>query len=267
MLLVPLIATAQQNGGKVTKYARFRVGQTTSYGIVEGDRIRRLSGRFGAWEKTQDTYSLAEVTLVAPTRPSKVLAAAGNYKSHMGTTPLFKNPEFFYKPPSCIVAEGAKIVLPRDSKQVDYEGELVIVIGRRAQNVSTGEALSYVLGVTCGNDVSARDWQKNDRQWWRAKGADTFGPCGPYIVSGINYDDLLLQTRVNGELKQKTRTKELIFGVAEMVSFASRYVTLEPGDLIYTGTSGTTSALKPGDVVEVELEGVGILRNPVVAAP
>ena len=143
----------------------------------------------------------------------------------------------------------------------------MIVIGKRARKVSPGEAMQYVLGVTCGNNVSARDWQKNDVQWWRAKGSDTFGPCGPWIVSGINYGDLLLTVRVNGQVKQQQRTRDLVFGVAEIVSFASQYVTLEPGDLIYTGTPGTTTQIKPGDVVEVDLEGVGVLKNPVAAEP
>ena len=122
-----------------------------------------------------------------------------------------------------------------------------------------------MLGVTCGNDVSARVWQKGDVQWWRAKGSDTFGPCGPYIVSGINYDDLLLELRLNGEVKQKERTSRMIHDVATQVSEISRHVTLHPGDLIFTGTPGETAAIKPGDVVEVELEGVGVLRNEVVA--
>ena len=123
----------------------------------------------------------------------------------------------------------------------------------------------YVLGVTCGNDVSARDWQTNDIQWWRAKGHDTFGPVGPIIVAGLNNDDLLLRLRLNGEVKQEQRTKDLLYKVAEIVSWASQHVTLEPGDLIFTGTPGVTSAMKPGDIVEVELEGVGVLRNPCVA--
>jgi 2-keto-4-pentenoate hydratase/2-oxohepta-3-ene-1,7-dioic acid hydratase in catechol pathway len=122
-----------------------------------------------------------------------------------------------------------------------------------------------VLGVTCGNDVSAREWQKGDVQWWRAKGADTFGPCGPFVAVGANYDNLLLTLRVNGQVRQQQRTSDLIHGVAAIVSYASQYVTLEPGDLIYTGTPGKTEAIQPGDVVEVELESVGILRNPVKA--
>lgn len=257
---------AQQ--GRVTKYARFRVGGTTSYGIVEGDRIRQLSGNlFGRWEKTEKTFALSEVTLLVPTRPTKVLAVGLNYKSHLGDRPTPKVPEIFYKPPSCLVPSGGQIVLPRDSTDVHYEAEMVIVVGKRAKNVSPGEAMSYVLGVTCGNDVSERVWQKSDLQWWRAKGADTFGPCGPFIVSGIPYDNLLLQLRLNGEVKQKQRTSDLVHNVADIVSWTSRFVTLEPGDLIYTGTPGKTTAMKPGDVVEVELEGVGVLKNTVVAAP
>lgn len=251
----------------VMKFARFQVGGKTAYGIVEGDRVRQLDGDlFGEWTRTDKTHALSEVTLLVPTRPTQVLALAGNYRSHVGTQPVSPHPEAFFKPPSCLVATGEPIVIPPGTKEVHPEGELVIVISKRAKNVPADKALDYVLGVTCGNDVSARDWQKNDRQWWRAKGADTFGPCGPFILAGANYDDLLLETRVNGETRQKERTSEMIHGVAAAVSFISQFVTLEPGDLIYTGTSGTTAAIKPGDVVEVEIEGVGILRNRVVAA-
>jgi len=143
-----------------------------------------------------------------------------------------------------------------------------VVIGKRARNVPEDKALDYVFGVTCGNDVSERFWQNDeeqkDVQWWRAKGSDTFGPCGPFIVSGLNYDDLLMTLRLNGEVKQKERTSQMIHNVSKQVSFISQHVTLLPGDLIFTGTSGTTSKLQDGDVVEVELEGVGVLRNRVV---
>jgi 2-keto-4-pentenoate hydratase/2-oxohepta-3-ene-1,7-dioic acid hydratase in catechol pathway len=141
---------------------------------------------------------------------------------------------------------------------------MVIVIGRRASHVTVAEAKSFVFGITAGNDVSERDWQKNDLQWFRAKAADTFGPLGPMIVTGLAYDDLLLQTRLNGEVVQSQRTKDLIFNVSEIVSYVSQYVTLLPGDVIYSGTPGTTKPIKTGDVVEVEVEGVGILRNRVV---
>ena len=140
---------------------------------------------------------------------------------------------------------------------------MVIVIGKQASNVTVAEAKQYVFGITVGNDVSERDWQKSDLQWFRAKAADTFGPMGPLLITGLNYDDLLLQTRLNGEVVQSQRTKDLIFDVAAQVSYISQYVTLMPGDVIYTGTPGTTKRIVAGDVVEVELEGVGILRNRV----
>lgn len=286
------------------RYCRFRAGEKVAYGLVEGDRVRELAGAFAAWERTNVTHALADVELLVPCEPTQVLALAGNYVSHLGaedsvtttvttvvtvktdrktgqttTTststeetrrsgdipPKFQIPQPFFKSPSCLVAHEGKIVLPKDSSVVHYEAELVIVIGKRARKVSKEDALQYVLGITCGNDVSERVWQKADVQWWRAKGSDTFGPCGPFIVSGVNYDDLLLELRLNGETKQKERTSYMIQDVASTVSFISHYVTLEPGDLIFTGTPGTTSSMKPGDVVEVELEGVGILRNEVVA--
>jgi len=156
-------------------------------------------------------------------------------------------------------------VLPKDAGRVDHEGELVVVIGKRAKDVSLEEALDYVLGYTCGNDVSARDWQRNDRQYWRAKGSDTFAPMGPWIVTGLDPSDLKLDVRLNGEVVQSTSTALLIHDIPHIISFATRVMTLEPGDAIYTGTPGTTQALKAGDVVEVEIEGIGTLRNPVTA--
>ncbi|MBX6311664.1 MAG: fumarylacetoacetate hydrolase family protein [Isosphaeraceae bacterium] len=258
---------AKAEAGEIIRFARFRAGQVESYGIVEGDRVRRISGDpFGAWQKTEATFPLADVELLVPVRPSKVLAVGLNYKSHLGDRPTPRVPEIFFKVPSCLVPSGGEIVLPPGSDDVHYEGEMVLVIGKRAKDVPPERAAEYVLGVTCGNDVSARDWQKNDLQWWRAKGSDTFGPCGPFLACGLDYDDLRLTTRVNGQVKQESRTNDLLFGVGAIVSWVSRHVTLEPGDLIYTGTPGRTSALKPGDVVEIELEGVGVLRNRVIAA-
>jgi len=256
------------SGQTVTnKYARFQIGDTTAYGLVEGERIRRLEGEFGRWAPTVQTYALADVKLLAPTVPTKILAMAGNYHSHLHDQPAPKNPELFLKPPSCLLPAGEDILIPPGAAPVHYEAELVIVIGKRAKDVSKAEALDHVLGVTCGNDISARDWQVNDKQWWRAKGCDTFGPCGPFIVSGLNYDDLLVRLRLNGQIKQSQRTRDLIYGVADIVTFVSRHMTLEPGDLIFTGTSGTTEPIQPGDTVEVEIEGVGVLRNTVKAAP
>jgi 2-keto-4-pentenoate hydratase/2-oxohepta-3-ene-1,7-dioic acid hydratase in catechol pathway len=306
MLLFLSLAATQVARGEVKRYVRFQAGDTTAYGIVEGKQVRQIEGDlFGQWKPAARTFPLKSVKLLVPVeRPSQVLALAGSYKSHLGagdfvstivtttkvtTNPTtgetksdsrttveaekpgevpskFQIPQVFFKTPSCLIADGEPIVIPPGTSDVHYEAELVIVIGREARQVSEAQAGECILGVTCGNDVSARDWQKGDVQWWRAKGSDTFGPTGPMIVSGLNYDDLLLRLKLNGEVKQEERTSQLIHSVPKLVSFISQYVTLHPGDLIFTGTSGRTSAIKPGDRVEVELEGVGTLSNPVVAA-
>ena len=248
----------------VTKYVRYTHSGATAYGILAGDQIRELSGDiFANARPTGRTVKLADVRLLAPCSPRKVIAVGLNYQSHLGTRAAAAYPGLFAKMPTSIIATGDEIVLPPDAKNTHYEGELVVVIGKRASRVSEGEAKSYVFGVTAGNDVSERDWQRDDLQWFRAKASDTFGPLGPAIVTGLNYDDLLLQTRLNGEVVQTERTKDLIFNVSKIVSYVSQYVTLEPGDVIYTGTPQTTRPIKNGDVVEVEVEGVGVLRNPV----
>jgi len=198
---------------------------------------------------------------------------AGNYRSHLDSAqvpPKYRIPQVFFKSPSCLIGHGEPIVIPKDAKDVHYEAEMVIVIGKKARQVPKAQALEHVFGVTCGNDVSERVWQNDEQakdiQWWRAKGSDTFGPVGPCVATGLDLGNLQLRLRLNGQVKQEDRTSHLIHGVADLVSFISQYVTLQPGDLIFTGTPGTTSALKPGDVVEVEMDGVGVLRNPVVAA-
>ena len=267
LLALPAVCTVAAEK-QPDRFVRFQAGELVAYGAVEGDRVRQLDGDvFGQWKPTGTTHRLTDVKLLVPTRPNKILAAVRNYKSHAGTEAAPVQPQFFFKPPSCLIATGEKIVIPPGTNAVEHEGELVLVIGRRAKNVPVEKALEYIFGVTCGNDVSARDWQKADPQWWRAKGSDIFGLCGPMIVRGIDYDDLLLTVRVNGEIRQQQRTRDLIHNAATLVSFISQHVTLEPGDLIYTGTPGTTKPIKPGDVVEVEIEGIGVLKNPVVASP
>jgi 2-keto-4-pentenoate hydratase/2-oxohepta-3-ene-1,7-dioic acid hydratase in catechol pathway len=254
-------------------YLRFSRNETVAYGLLEGGRVRELAGDvFGQWSRTERTHALAEVKILPPTVPTQVLALAGNYRSHLegqSVPPKFQIPQPFFKSPSCLIASGETIVIPSDATNVHYEAELVIVIGRKASRVPKARAMEHVFGVTCGNDVSERIWQNDeshkDIQWWRAKGTDTFGPVGPYIATGLDYDNLHLRLRLNGETRQEERTSQFIHDIASVVSFISRYVTLHPGDLIFTGTPGTTTAIKPGDVVEVELEGVGVLRNPVAA--
>ena len=266
--LLVLSALAPSVNAQVTKYVRYSASGSTSYGLLEGETIRELSGDlFQSPRPTGKTVRLADVTLLAPVVPSKVIAVGLNYKSHLGESPAAKYPGLFAKMPTSIVGPGANIVIPPGAGNVHFEGELVIVIGRRAKNVSVADAPQYIFGVTAGNDVSERDWQRDDLQWFRAKAADTFGPLGPVIVRGANYGDLLLQTRLNGTVVQSQRTKDLIFDVPTIVSYISQFVTLEPGDVIYTGTPGTTKAMKAGDTIEIEIEGIGILRNRVVATP
>lgn len=246
------------------RFVRFEQNGSVSYGLVEGNQIRRIDGDvLGVWKQTDTMIPLADVKLLAPIEPNKVFAVGLNYRSHLGDRAMPQVPEIFLKLPTSIIGPEETIILPSDTEDVHYEGELVVVIGKRGRNIPKEKAAEYILGVTCGNDVSARQWQKNDLQWWRAKGSDTFGPCGPYLVSGIDYNDLQLELRHNGVTKQKQRTSDLIFTVADIISWISRRATLEPGDLIFTGTPGKTTALSDGDTVEVEIEHIGTLRNQV----
>jgi len=241
----------------LTKYVRYRKESVVSYGILDGAAIREIrGGLFGAREQTGVAHPLSEVKLLYPCEPSKILAVGRNYKSHLGDRQAPDRPEMFYKPVSALQHPGDPIVIPPDAANVHFEGELVIVIGPRGS----------IFGVTCGNDVSERDWQSGphkDLQWWRAKGADTFAPLGPAIVTDLDYRNLTLETRLNGEVVQKQSTADLTFDCPAIVSWVGRWVTLVPGDVIYTGTPGSTRAMHPGDVVEVEIDGIGVLRNPV----
>lgn len=252
---------------EVTKYVRYRFQGATSYGILEGDTVHQLDGDlFASPSRTGASAALADVELLAPVVPSKVIAVGLNYRSHIGNQEPAEYPGLFAKYPTSIVGPGADIVIPADAENVHYEGELVVVIGRTAKDVSIEEAPNYIFGVTAGNDVSERNWQRNDLQWLRAKGADTFGPIGPVVVAGLDYNDLHVETRLNGDVRQAESTADLIFSVDTIVSYVSRYFTLYPGDIIFTGTPGSTRAMQPGDVVEIEVQGVGVLRNTVVAA-
>ena len=241
----------------MTQYVRYRADSAVANGILDGAHVRQISGDlFGARMETGATHALADVKLLYPCEPSKILAVGRNYKSHLGDRQAPERPEMFYKPVSALQNPGDPIVIPQDAANVHFEGELVIVIGPDAS----------IFGVTCGNDVSERDWQNGphkDLQWWRAKGADTFAPLGPAIVTGLDYGHLMLETRLNGETVQKQSTADLTFDCPAIVRWVSRWVTLVPGDVIYTGTPGSTRAMQRGDVVDVEIEGIGVLRNPV----
>jgi 2-keto-4-pentenoate hydratase/2-oxohepta-3-ene-1,7-dioic acid hydratase in catechol pathway len=244
------------------------------------DRVRRF-----VHENFKDVSKLSKlatperkVRLGPLFRPRNVLCIGLNYKDHAaeGGVPLPEKPVVFAKLTGCITGPGAPIALPPDTKEVDYEAELAVVIGRRCRGVSTSDALNYVAGYTCLNDVSARDFQRGDGQWVRAKSQDTFGPMGPYLVTGEDIPDpqtLPIRCMVNGTILQDSNTDKMIFGVRELIAFISRGITLEPGDVISTGTPhGVGFARKPpiflqaGDEVVVEIEGIGKLTNPVKAA-
>ncbi len=252
---------------QIARFVRYSHQGVVSYGELQGDTIHELEGDlFLSPVATGRSVPLSDVRLLAPCQPSKVIAVGLNYRSHLGERSEPHVPGLFAKFPTSIIACDDEIVIPADADTVHYEGELVIVIGRETKNVSESEASDHIFGVTAGNDVSERVWQRGDLQWVRAKGSDTFGPLGPAIATGLDHNDLLVQSRLNGEVRQSESSKDLIFSIETIVSYASRYITFFPGDVIFTGTPGTTDAMVPGDVIEVEVEGVGVLRNRVVAA-
>jgi 2-keto-4-pentenoate hydratase/2-oxohepta-3-ene-1,7-dioic acid hydratase in catechol pathway len=260
------------------RWCRFQAGDRSAYGIIEGDSVAEVTGSpFETHVRTSTKVPLSRVKLLVPVIPPTFYAAGVNYREHVtemaerrGEKPKFPpQADVGYRASNALVATDEPIVIPQDAtEEVQYEGELVVVIGKRCKRVSEADALDCVFGYTIGNDVSERDWQggpNKDLQWWRAKGADTFGPLGPAIVQGIDYGKLALETRLNGKVVQKQSTSDLIFDLPSIVSWISQYVTLGPGDLIYTGTPGSTSRMNPGDVVEVDIEGIGVLRNRVAA--
>ncbi len=251
------------------RWLRFSRGGRETPAIVadDGAYVRPVSGDpFGAYVITEERLPLAGLRLSPPVRPSKIVAVALNYRSHLGERPEYGLPQLFLKPPSALAGHGDDIVLPASAGRVDCEGEVVAVIGRRLRGVSAAEAAAAIFGYTCGNDVSARDWQRDDLQWWRAKGSDTFAPIGPWIETDLDPGEIGLRTLVNGRECQAATTAQLIHPIASVIAFASEAMTLEPGDLVFTGTPGSTPQIRPGDVVEVELSGVGVLRNAVRAA-
>jgi 2-keto-4-pentenoate hydratase/2-oxohepta-3-ene-1,7-dioic acid hydratase in catechol pathway len=239
-------------------FVRFSMNRRTAYGLLEADGIHELSGDlFDPPAPTGAVHARDAVQLLYPCLPTKIVCVGLNYRSHLGGRPAPANPEIFYKPLSALQNPGGPIRIPLDSVNLHFEGELVAVMGRDNQ----------VFGVTCGNDLSDREWQRGpnkDLQWWRAKGCDTFAPLGPSIATGIDHSNLRLQTILNGTIVQDQTTADLLFPVPAIVAYVSKWITLNPGDVIYTGTPGNTSKLNPGDLIEVEIEGIGRLSSPVV---
>ena len=258
---------------ETTRYVRYADDGQISYGIEEGDRIHQLDAApWNGGSRTGADVDASQVTLLAPAEPSKVIAVGYNYISHREEMtheeprPIPEHPPLFLKLPTSITGPETDVPYPPGATDLHFEGELVIVIGKTATKVSAAEAGDYIFGVTAGNDISERSWQANDLQWLRAKASDGFGPLGPAVVTGLDYLDLRVQTRLNGKTMQDQSTVDHIHDVHAILSFVSQYVTLYPGDIIYTGTPGATAAMKPGDVVEIEVEGVGVLRNRIVTA-
>ncbi len=250
------------------RVARISFRQKISYALVEADCFRLLASFPGEdFVFTGEEIDLKEARLLSPSVPSKIVALGLNYRDHARELglPLPQEPLIFLKPPSAVIGPEEEIIIPPESKRVDYEAELAVVIGRRARRVSPEKALDYVLGYTCFNDVTARDLQKKDGQWTRAKSFDTFAPLGPWIETALDPSALRVCSYLNGLLRQDSSTAELIFPVPEIISFVSRIMTLEPGDIIATGTPPGIGALSPGDQIEIEIEGIGRLRNYVLS--
>jgi 2-keto-4-pentenoate hydratase/2-oxohepta-3-ene-1,7-dioic acid hydratase in catechol pathway len=260
------------------RICRFITSKTPSppsprFGIVESDFVLPLADGETVESfpnpRTVEPISVNEVKFLAPVSPSKIVCVGRNYKEHAAElgNKMPDEPLLFLKAPSAIIANGTCIDRPPQSQQVEHEGELGVVIGRLATRLSEGEdPLSYILGYTCVNDVTARDLQRKDVQFTRAKSFDTFCPVGPFIVDGLDPLNLSVTTRVNGTVKQNGRTADMAFSVPFLIRYISNIMTLYPGDLIATGTPAGVSAMKDGDVVEVEIEGIGVLRNPVCDA-
>ncbi|OGQ47323.1 MAG: hypothetical protein A2W63_04610 [Deltaproteobacteria bacterium RIFCSPLOWO2_02_44_9] len=249
------------------KLARFLKDSSIKFGVVEGGNVIEIEGSiFGNFKKTSVSYKRSDVKLLAPCEPSKVIAIGLNYKAHAAefNKPLPEEPMLFMKPSTSVIGPEAEIVYPTHmSRRVDYEGELAIVINRKARMVKKEDAREYILGYTCFNDVTARDLQGKDIQYTRAKGFDTFAPMGPWIETELNPADVRIETYLNSEKRQDTSTRDMIFDVYHLLSFVSHVMTLLPGDVITTGTPSGVGKMKPGDKVEVRIEGIGSLVNTV----
>jgi len=236
------------------------------YGWVFDENVGEIEGNiFGEFRRQEALIPLNTVKLLTPSQPSKIICVGRNYSEHakeLGND-VPKVPLIFLKPPSSIINPGEYIVLPPQSQQVEHEAELVAVIGKRGRNITPEEAREYILGYTIGNDITARDLQKSDGQWTRAKGFDTFCSFGPWIDTDFDISDALITCKVSGQPRQMASTRDMVFSVATLVAFVSSIMTLEPGDILFTGTPAGVGALKAGDEVVVEIEGLGSLANPV----
>lgn len=250
------------------RFTRYQKGSDEPrFGWIFDDKIGPLEGNpFDEFRRLEADILLEDVKLCAPITPGKIVCVARNYVDHaqeMGSQ-VPDIPTLFLKPPSAVIGHDENIILPPQSRQVDHEAELAVVIGKSGRWIQPGVASAHIIGYTAANDVTARDLQRSDGQWGRAKGFDTFCPLGPWIETELSPEDILITCRVNGEMRQMASTRELVFSVPQLVSFASSVMTLHPGDVILTGTPAGVGPLLHGDLVEVEIDGIGTLRNPVV---
>ena len=249
------------------KIVRFTTDGKARYGVLEGQTVKAIEGKpFRYIKFTDQSYQRNEVKLLAPCEPSKIIAMGLNYHSHARELDLAlpNSPLTFLKPPTAVIGPGANIIYPSISARVDYEGELAVVIKKPVWRVAAVDALDYVLGYACFNDVTARDLQNHDGQWTRAKGFDTFAAIGPWVETELDPSALILETYLNGKLRQRGNTADLIYSIPEIINFISNVMTLLPGDIIATGTPSDIGPMYPGDTVEVRIPRLGTLRNFVV---
>src|SRR5450755_332882 len=257
------------------RWIKFSAAGRTAYGVVEGERIIEVAGDpFNGYERTTQSHAVGDVKIEVPRIPRTFYCAGLNYTAHVkehaakvgGKANIPEKPDIGYRAVNALIAHEEPVIIPRDAtEKVQYEGELVAVIGTKAKHLSERDALSCVLGYTIGNDVSERNWQSMDRTMWRSKNTDTFKPMGPWIETSVDLDKLETIVRLNGIESTRFPTNDMLFGVATYIAAMTRYLTLYPGDVIWMGTDGTSPNLKAGDTVEVEITGIGTLRNPFVA--
>jgi len=255
-------------------WCRFQADGGPRYGLVEGERVSEVEGSpFDGYSATGRTHALSAVKLLVPVVPSTFYCAGINYRDHVirmaalsGREPVFPTQaDIGYRANNALIAHGEPIVIPRDaSEEVQYEGELVAVFGKKARNVSKEEALDYVLGWTIGNDVSERVWQRNDRTFWRSKNTDTFKPMGPWIVTDVDFESMRTRVRIDGRQVEDFKTNDMIFSAATFIHEVTKYNTIYPGDVMWLGTDGVPENIKHGDTVHIEITGIGTLSNPVV---
>jgi len=250
----------------VKRFARFRLNDEEHYGLLE-DKVYPITGDiFCQHEVSSSGFDLDEVKLLPPCRPTKIVLVGLNYRDHIKESQssgqnIPEEPIIFLKPPSSLIATEEEILYPAQTRRLDFEAELALVMRRKCRNITPENAGDYIFGYTCLNDITARDLQKKDVQWSRAKGFDTFCPLGPFISVGINPGNLKIESYLNGRIQQSSNTDQMIFSAERIVSFVSKVMTLLPGDVISTGTPAGVNSLSPGDIVEIKIEHIGTLRN------